>query len=95
MGKNINTNQVISGQKTIWIVGSSIIHWAEVESSKLAGGRSLGFNNKVKIFWMGKEGLTVKGFDDLIDLARTTTPYPDLFIVQCGSHIMVFVFPFN
>lgn len=82
-----NTTQVISGYKTIWIIGSSLIHWAELEASRSPGGRSLHLQG-ASICWIGQKGLKFhdKGLDKLVDSKRLTLPNPDYIVIHCGAN---------
>ena len=78
---------MISGSKVLWIVGSSIIHWAAVEAGKRNGGKQLGFKTeKLEIHWVGKQGLKFQTLDNFIDQKRGILPTPDYILIHCGAN---------
>ena len=68
-------------------MGSSLIYWAEIETSRQKDGRSLGLReNGLNIHWMGKKGLTIKELDNFIDLKLQCLPRPDFIVIHCGAN---------
>lgn len=80
-----NNPQDISGQKRIWIVGSSIVHWAEQAAKK--DDPQLGLDKRnIHVTWMGRRGLTMDGLDSILDRKSKELLRPHLILIHCGSN---------
>ncbi|VDH97809.1 Hypothetical predicted protein [Mytilus galloprovincialis] len=84
--KKANKLQVFTGPKILWIVGSSLVHWANVEAKKY-GRNNLGLGSKgVTTYWIGQPGLQIKDLDSLLDAKRNFLPSPHFIIIHCGAN---------
>lgn len=74
------------GKQIIWIVGSSIIHWAHNEAVK-TNRCQLGLNpDKFSVRWFSQPGLNLQEFDTFIDLKRNGFSDPNFLVIHIGSN---------
>jgi lysophospholipase L1-like esterase len=77
----------IGQEKSIWIVGSSIIKWAFQRACNSAEKTHLGLQRKnYHILWQGKGGLTWDKLFPRIQLLLRYEPSPNILIIHCGGN---------
>ncbi|XP_066433068.1 nuclear factor 7, brain-like isoform X2 [Eleutherodactylus coqui] len=75
------------GVKTVWIVGHSFVHWAQVRAAKHPYGTQLGFPKKrCNILWFGEKDLLWSGMEQLIARAAEQNPPPDILVIHAGGN---------
>ncbi|VDH93448.1 Hypothetical predicted protein [Mytilus galloprovincialis] len=82
-----NKLKVFTGPKILWIVGSSLVHWANVEAKKY-GRNNLGLGSKgVTTYWIGQPGLQIKEiWTPYWTQKEKFLPSPHFIIIHCGAN---------
>ncbi|KAG9471131.1 hypothetical protein GDO78_015702 [Eleutherodactylus coqui] len=74
-------------RKTIWIVGNSFVHWAQVRAARQPYGTQLGLpQNRCQVFWFGEKDLWWSGILQLMAKAAEQTLPPDILVIHAGGN---------
>ncbi|XP_041362244.1 uncharacterized protein LOC121378230 isoform X2 [Gigantopelta aegis] len=81
-----------TGRHEVWIIGSSIVHWAGIQAQTRPGGGNLGLQQAgICVKWYGNRGMRWSQLDQFIlGKLQHQTP-PNSMILQLGSNDMVTV----
>lgn len=73
--------------KTVWIVGSSIVHWAGIFARSRRGGPSLGLQRRnVTIKWFGTPGMRWEQLTNFVEKKLADSPPPNYMVIHLGSN---------
>ncbi|XP_071126174.1 uncharacterized protein [Mytilus edulis] len=75
------------GVKTIWLIGSSIVYWANKEASSRPGGLHLGLQNTgAHMIWIGQRGMKWGDLNTVFEQRLLNRPLPSFLVIQLGSN---------
>lgn len=74
-------------EKTVWVVGSSIVKNAFIMARKRPGGSNLGLPN-ISIWWQGYGGLGLYELEHKLKLLKKVSGSvdPDFLVIHCGAN---------
>ncbi|VDI64808.1 Hypothetical predicted protein [Mytilus galloprovincialis] len=73
--------------KTIWLIGSSIVYWANKEASSRPGGLHLGLQNTgAHMIWIGQRGMKWGDLNRVFEQRLLNRPLPSFLVIQLGSN---------
>ncbi|XP_063401013.1 uncharacterized protein LOC134685303 isoform X2 [Mytilus trossulus] len=76
-----------SGVKSIWLIGSSIVYWANKEASSRPGGLHLGLQNTgAHMVWIGQRGMKWGDLNRVFEQRLINRPLPSFLVIQLGSN---------
>ncbi|CAG2193979.1 unnamed protein product [Mytilus edulis] len=79
--------QSLIGVKTIWLIGSSIVYWANKEASSRPGGLHLGLQNTgAHMIWIGQRGMKWGDLNTVFEQRLLNRPLPSFLVIQLGSN---------
>lgn len=82
-----NLISLLLGRTVVWIIGSSIIYWAQRRAFHRPGGENLGLHYRgVSIRWTGKRSMKWYEFTGTVEKALQKLPPPSFLLVQLGSN---------
>ncbi|XP_075180861.1 uncharacterized protein LOC142251703 isoform X2 [Anomaloglossus baeobatrachus] len=85
-----------SDMKTVWIVGDSLVYWAEDRAAKCSYGTRLGLpRDKCKVFWFDRKGLRWDQMQNLVVKAARQTPAPNILVIHAGTKDLLSTKSFN
>ena len=75
------------GPKNIWIIGSSIVHWARRNAFTRPGGQQLTLQNTgCNVFWLGQRGMTWDCLNKVVDKNVPELRLVKLIVIQLVSN---------
>ena len=75
------------GPRTIWFIGSSIVHWTNKKATSRPGGHYLGLQHKgCRIVWLGQKGMRWGEFYSVVNERLNLHPLPSFIVIQLGSN---------
>uniref|UniRef100_A0AAX7SSI3 Cold shock domain-containing protein n=1 Tax=Astatotilapia calliptera TaxID=8154 RepID=A0AAX7SSI3_ASTCA len=79
--------QVSSEPRNVWIVGHSLVYWAESRAKSPEVGMQLGMDpGKVTVWWKGTQGMTWSQLLPQLHQLKVTWPNPDVLILHLGGN---------
>lgn len=79
-------------QSTIWIMGSSIPHWAGITAASRSGGKNLNLDRLgVQVKWITKSGMKWKDLDSSFESEIKKWPAPNYIFIHLGANDLVFM----
>ncbi|XP_063397183.1 uncharacterized protein LOC134681477 [Mytilus trossulus] len=73
--------------KSIWLIGSSIVYWANKEASSRPGGLHLGLQNTgAHMVWIGQRGMKWGDLNRVFEQRLLNRPLPSFLVIQLGSN---------
>lgn len=81
-------SSIIVGNKSVWIVGSSIIKHAFTVARGRPGGASLGLRDTLntRVLWHGKSGLVIQKIRREVDIMSRYEDPPDIIVIHIGGN---------
>lgn len=73
------------GVNKVWVIGSSIVKRASIESRERKGGLNLGIVN-TEIWWQGYGGMVLSQLLPKLRVLRRIENDPDVLIIHCGAN---------
>ncbi|CAG2231890.1 unnamed protein product [Mytilus edulis] len=87
--KTVQPTEILTflGVKTIWLIGSSIVYWANKEASSRPGGLHLGLQNTgAHMVWIGQRGMKWGDLNRVFEQRLLNRPLPSFLVIQLGSN---------
>ncbi|CAG2205903.1 unnamed protein product [Mytilus edulis] len=77
-------------QSTVWIMGSSIPHWAGITAASRSGGKNLNLDRLgVQVKWITKSGMKWKDLDSSFESEIKKWPAPNYIFIHLGANDLV------
>uniref|UniRef100_A0A8W8LZR6 Tyr recombinase domain-containing protein n=1 Tax=Magallana gigas TaxID=29159 RepID=A0A8W8LZR6_MAGGI len=77
----------LAGVNKVWVIGSSIVKRASIESRERKGGLNLGIANN-EIWWQGYGGMVLSQLLPKLRVLRGIENDPDILIIHCRANIL-------
>ncbi|XP_062591664.1 uncharacterized protein LOC134253166 [Saccostrea cucullata] len=74
----------------VWILGSSIVHWAAQRANDISVENLEFEKTKLNIFWHGIRGMKWESLLDAVSFCTSKFPLPDFIIIHLGSNDIKF-----